>query len=110
MLITGGMNAGVMDLAGEAMAGPEGHGLPLIGFIPWRRLKGRAQLEGNHGERAPRAYVEAQPNDRHGAHLEPRHTHFVLVDGGVDGGQEPATPSDADGWGDEIPLMASDGL
>ena len=103
MLITGGMNAGVMDLAGEAMAGPEGHGLPLIGFIPWRRLYGRSQLEGNYGERAPRAYVEAQPNDRHGAHLEPRHTHFVLVDGG----QEPATPSDADGWGDEIPAMRS---
>ncbi len=94
MLITGGTNAGVMSLAGEAMAGPGGHGLPLIGFVAWQRLHGRALLEGNHGERQPRAYVQAQPNDEKGASLETRHTHFVLVDGGA-GGR---------GWGDEIPL------
>ena len=93
VIVTGGTASGVMQLAGEAMAGPGGHGLPLIGFVPWRKLHGRALLENNPGEAQPRAYLQAKENDNDGASLEPRHTHFVLADGGPGGS-----------WGDEIPL------
>jgi hypothetical protein len=93
IIFTGGTSTGVMALVGDAIG--SGHGIPIIGFAPWRKVSSSSLLCGNHGECEPRKYPygsEAQATDG-GASLEPRHTHFVLVDSGPSGG-----------WGDEIPL------
>ena len=122
IILTGGMSSGVMALVGSAFAQAP-HPPPVIGFAPWSKVLGRRFLvrrrqsnpegrvvpslqqegnavsprrpsqENNHGESEPRVYMAGEQNGPHGAGLEWRHSHFVLVDAGKD--------SD---WGAEISL------
>ena len=82
IFFTGGTASGVMRLVGDAVTTPGGRSLPLIGFTSWNNVQSNAVLEGNQGEAQPRRYVHSGDNDRDTAGLEPRHTHFILVDSG----------------------------
>jgi hypothetical protein len=75
-VVTGGTDAGIFSLFGEAMAQPTA---PLVGV-------------------APRA--------RDGVPLEPNHTHFVLVDGNTWGDETPALLALADALGRLAPSVA----
>ena len=90
IIFTGGTATGVMALVGDALAAPGGHNVPCIGFCVWNKVLGSALLAGNHGETEPRKYAAGGESANSGAALEPRHSHFVLVD--KENGE----------WGDEV--------
>ena len=92
IIFTGGTATGVMSLVGDAIGG---HGIPCVGFASWGKTLGSPLLAGNHGESEPRKYAAGGEATGEGAALEPRHSHFVLVDSGGESGGN---------WGDEIPL------
>ena len=79
-VVTGGTDAGIFRLFGEALAG-RGRA-PCIGVVP-ANLVARAPAEAADGETVAESRVP----------LEPHHTHFVLVEGGQ--------------WGDETEVMLS---
>ena len=89
-----GTATGVMALVGDAISGA---GIPCIGFCTWGKTLGHNMLAGNHGEPEPRKYAAGLEANNEGAPLEPRHSHFVMVDDN----KEPPE------WGCEINLRDS---
>ena len=96
MIVTGGTDTGVMALVGKGLA--EYNALTAancIGIASWGVTNGRDKLAGVQDE------TVQMPGDmeatRRGANLEPNHTHFLLVDTGVEGEKA---------WGHEIKFRA----
>lgn len=75
-VVTGGTNAGIFSLLGEAMPAPTA---PLVGVVP---------------------------RDRDGVPLEPHHTHFVVIDGDAWGDETPALLALADALARLAPTVA----
>lgn len=74
VVVDGGTDAGVMQLMGQARSQIQGS-FPLLGIVA-----------------AAMAILPDLPAPTDGAHLEPHHTHFLLVPGAI--------------WGDEAPWIA----
>lgn len=99
MMITGGTDTGVMRLMGT-LCKQGGVDAPLIGFVPLGVVTGRQTFDGNTDPER-RCYYSVSSSAKASAAsapLNPRHTHFVLVDSGQVA---------EEAWGDEIPLRVS---
>lgn len=92
-VITGGLNVGVMQLAGHATYAVSNAEFECIGFAPWSRVVDAGSLEAGHVGGTATQYPRRGAT-RDAAALEPHHTRFVLVDG-------------AGGWGEEISLRSA---
>ncbi|KAL1504852.1 hypothetical protein AB1Y20_008623 [Prymnesium parvum] len=90
-LFSAGSDAGAMKMVGNAMRANKG-ALPLIGIFPRGVTNGREVLSHCHGGTV--SYTGGAAT-KDGAPLNPDHTHFVLVDNGLEGGKA---------WGSEIRL------
>ena len=95
-IVTGGTDSGVMKLVGEGMAEYNAlERVQLIGIANWGNIHGREALFDVRD--GVIEYAKTKPNDATGANLEPNHTHFLLVDTGLEGGKA---------WGGEIAFRA----
>lgn len=89
-VVTGGTDTGVMKLVGTAFH-QYGLSVPLIAFTPHGCVKGRKAFDG--ARKGFQTYNCDEKAAHDGAPLNPHHTHFVLVDSGLQG---------APAWGTEI--------
>ena len=95
---TSGSDTGVMKHVGSAMSRYDVH-RPLIGIFPLGVTKGKGVLTMHKGKVAPYVLEEKEMYaDGNGAPLNPYHTHFVLVDNGVEG---------SGAWGSEICMRSA---
>eukprot|EP00316_Scyphosphaera_apsteinii_P022830 CAMPEP_0119346800 /NCGR_PEP_ID=MMETSP1333-20130426/108193_1 /TAXON_ID=418940 /ORGANISM="Scyphosphaera apsteinii, Strain RCC1455" /LENGTH=1308 /DNA_ID=CAMNT_0007359319 /DNA_START=65 /DNA_END=3991 /DNA_ORIENTATION=+ len=93
-LITGGTDTGVMRLAANAMAS-YGVKSPLIAINAFGTCNGRENIIGAKDNLV--LYTNVAPPSTQGAPLNPHHTHFVMVDAGLEGRKA---------WGSEIEFRA----
>jgi hypothetical protein len=82
LIVTGGTDSGVMQLAGKAITEYDAR-VAVIGIATWGTVLKRHELLGSRGE--VKDMTPDEKNSRMGANLEPNHTHFFLVDNGKEG-------------------------
>ncbi|KAL3933002.1 MAG: hypothetical protein SGPRY_000469 [Prymnesium sp.] len=90
LIVTGGTDSGVMQIVGKAIAEYDAH-VPVIGIATYGTVLKRDRLCGSSGGVCD--MTPDQKNNKDGGNLEPNHTHFLLVDTGLEGV-----------WGGEIAL------
>ncbi|XP_063716344.1 transient receptor potential cation channel subfamily M member-like 2 isoform X3 [Symsagittifera roscoffensis] len=103
-IVTGGSNAGIMKLCGEAVHdyilahGEKDNSLVTIGVATWGVITNRhtlvskdgngnfpAEYSGKVSEKEKQLYRATRGQNLIECHLDPHHTHFVLVDDGSEG-------------------------
>ncbi|KAL1519454.1 hypothetical protein AB1Y20_022976 [Prymnesium parvum] len=95
LIVTGGTDSGVMQIAGKAIAEYDAH-VPVIGIATWGTVLKRHNLVGCNGDVSD--MTPEMKNSKEGGNLEPNHTHFLLIDNGKEG---------SSAWGGEISFRNS---
>ena len=84
---TGGQYRGVMKMVGQALKDvydDQGNHVPCIGFCQWGFMRDNKKLVNNGGKIVRYNAVDKISDDKTCVSLEPNHTHFVIVDNGIE--------------------------